>query len=801
MNSGNFIKKIFNRLGAPAGASMSADIAATAASAADAAAHANPDPAGTAAGLHAITDGLVTGVSTEVETTSIAAGAGSVATTTRLGLIIRWVGDAVNNAAFGLSALATKIGDATATRFGSIFGLIGVSSNPATLWCPNAGSADFAAWAALTNTGKFTVVIDGVTLTDVNPDFTGDLSMADVAASIQAALDALLPGTTCAWSATFFYFSSPTIGGYSSIGPLLAPTAGVDIAAAAWINGKTGYCSVTDILRAARRETETISLDVAGGSVANKSRAGLLFRWLVDNVAKETSLQTAADAAITANASVVAIKGKTDYLQDLENAVYFDSALGGAGTAWPIGTAQSPSNTIADVITMCTARKTKKIVVAGALTLGATMAGYTFIGVNKGAVITLGGQDVSGSHFYNCTVTGTQGGAGQMHLHDCRIDTVVGFAANAYDCVLATAGFIPRSSSTSRLFGLIGESMAVIDFNGITAAVIFAFKVAGSIASNNSTDAGNVVVVMGVDGCGFTSAAANTFGTMMAYGDCNFVKGAGGATETDATIYSKIAALPTDVTIQADADAAITANLLMIAAAADAAAAAAGVGAAPADMALNSEVETTTIAALGGSVATLTRLGSLIRWIGDHLNVNWTPTRAGYVDKCNNIPAEVASHYICPLINDNTVQTFNTVAADKDFIAAVAATGLPTTTNANLKQARLVLCFSVENTYAGANYLDCSTATDNQLQLNIDGGGYADLQNGALADGQFLDGAYNIGATNGIRSIVRVFDITAVLATNIDGTLGVRWQKARAKQASLTVTLDTAFLIIDTKNV
>lgn len=167
--------------------------------------------------------------------------------------------------------------------------------------------------------------------------------------------------------------------------------------------------------------------------------------------------------------------------------------------------------------------------------------------------------------------------------------------------------------------------------------------------------------------------------------------------------------------------------------------------------------------------------------------------------KIEEIPAFVVSHCVCPIVNMNTVQIFNTVAADKDFIAATAANGLPTTVNANLVQARLVLLFSLENTYAGANYLDCSIATDNQLQMNLDGGGYTDLQNGALADGQFLDGAYNIGVVSGMRSIFRVFDITAAL-TNIDGTIGVRWQKARAKQASMTVTLEAAYLLIDWKN-
>ena len=60
--------------------------------------------------------------------------------------------------------------------------------------------------------------------------------------------------------------------------------------------------------------------------------------------------------------------------------VYFDSVTGVPGTTWPIGTPSVPSDVIADVIAICAARRLKVIDVSGALTLGAAMAHYDFIG-------------------------------------------------------------------------------------------------------------------------------------------------------------------------------------------------------------------------------------------------------------------------------------------------------------------------------------------------------------------------------------------------------------------------------------
>jgi len=104
---------------------------------------------------------------------------------------------------------------------------------------------------------------------------------------------------------------------------------------------------------------------------------------------------------------------------DYGDKVYFDAGLGIAGTVSPIGTANMPSDTIADLITICTARNLRTISVHGALTLGAIMEHYNFCGYEHediADILDLNGQDVDGSHISHLIVTGAQGGTGLLTL-------------------------------------------------------------------------------------------------------------------------------------------------------------------------------------------------------------------------------------------------------------------------------------------------------------------------------------------------------------------------------------------------
>lgn len=268
-----------------------------------------------------------------------------------------------------------------------------------------------------------------------------------------------------------------------------------------------------------------------------------------------------APVAASISADIATVKAKSDYLQDMEDGVYFDSVTGGAGTDWPVGTAQSPSNVIASVITMCTARKTKKIYVNGAVTLGATMEGYTFVGVNKAATITLNSQDVDTSHFYNCTVTGVQGGTGRIYLHNCIIDALSTCVFDAFNCGFkaSAATITPRTNSQCNIINgdaydsVFLTTYATIDLTSaaVASCIVMGYAIGGNWNVKNCKDAGNYVLLQGKNNAFFTSDGSNTAGNVAFCGEGAGTLGGGGATEQDITLYTKIGS-PAGASVSAD---------------------------------------------------------------------------------------------------------------------------------------------------------------------------------------------------------------------------------------------------------
>jgi len=117
--------------------------------------------------------------------------------------------------------------------------------------------------------------------------------------------------------------------------------------------------------------------------------------------------------------------------------VYFDRIIGIAGTAWPVGTPQVPSNVIADIITICAARNIRTIQVRGPLTLGAAMQRYSFFSFKHyDDIVDLNGQSVYNSYFEGLLITGTQGGGGFCTYKDCMLSSIVALEGLLMNCSL-----------------------------------------------------------------------------------------------------------------------------------------------------------------------------------------------------------------------------------------------------------------------------------------------------------------------------------------------------------------------------
>lgn len=124
---------------------------------------------------------------------------------------------------------------------------------------------NYAIWEQLKNNGKFNITINGTEYT-INPDFSSDGSMSDVATSLNTALDSAISGITCTWDTDHFVITMPV--GYFC-GYLYSPSDGKDISGIGtqytpykWLNGISGIATITPTLVTIPSGTTNLDLAV-----------------------------------------------------------------------------------------------------------------------------------------------------------------------------------------------------------------------------------------------------------------------------------------------------------------------------------------------------------------------------------------------------------------------------------------------------------------------------------------------------------------------------------------------------------
>lgn len=151
-------------------------------------------------------------------------------------------------------------------------------------------------------------------------------------------------------------------------------------------------------------------------------------------------------------------------------ALWFDSVNGTSGqVAYENATVQNPSNSLTDILALASSLNMVRIEVApgSTLTLNATLAGFSVMGVNW--TLALGGQDVSGSLFSGANVSGTGTGANEIGFHHCHFANVTLPPSDLQWCVLeatftiGTAGNFFFENCES---GVAGAGTAGLDFGG-----------------------------------------------------------------------------------------------------------------------------------------------------------------------------------------------------------------------------------------------------------------------------------------------------------------------------------------------
>ena len=409
--------------------------------------------------------------------------------------------------------------------------------------------------------------------------------------------------------------------------------------------------------------------------------------------------------------------------------VWFDSVSGGAGTALPVGAPQSPSNAIASVITMCTARNTKKIYVDGALTLTAQMEGYIFVGASIDTTITLGSQDVDGSEFVGCTVTGTQGGTGTIKLRGCIASAIVNFSGSAFNTIWKGVASTLRTATINYFFNCNTEANVVavkIGFN--TDASLISFGAAGTWEISNLTNAAKIAMFF-CYGAAVKTNANCTAGTVAVYGSAIVTNGGGGATVMDGTLEGQLGT---------PAGASLAADIIALKAVADA-------------------IPVTAMRGTNDAALAATALSTAI----------WTAAKAAFLDgKITDVAKTIPLFKMQPCDSDDVLHVleFTAVAADKDFPNVVFPAGfLPS--GAAPYDIRLCLSFNeIYEDSAAANYLIGGTLrikkaagawnTDDIVALTLPAVCY-DLLASATGSGDVIE-----GTTNLISEVDDVDDVT-----------------------------------------
>lgn len=189
--------------------------------------------------------------------------------------------------------------------------------------------------------------------------------------------------------------------------------------------------------------------------------------------------------------------------QSFAGAVSLDMDYGLSGTSFPRGTPTDPVNNFPDADTIATARKIRKILLAGSLTTtGADdLSGYTIEGVNLlNAIVIMGGSLAVKTAFCNVSLEGTQG-PGFISLRECNVDSVINFEGGMFQCIFnggtVTLPAVPTTDFDISLYdcvsGIPGAVKPILDVNGCTSDIQIR-RYAGGLEIRNMTAANSMSI-------------------------------------------------------------------------------------------------------------------------------------------------------------------------------------------------------------------------------------------------------------------------------------------------------------------
>lgn len=236
----------------------------------------------------------------------------------------------------------------------------------------------------------------------------------------------------------------------------------------------------------ARAGPTYIQCKVSGGNIVATNVSGAISPTAFTQV-----LVTASSSATQSDLSAI-------QYSSFGGGVSIDTVSGTAGTAYPIGTIESPVNNSTDAITIANSRGFEKLFVIGDLTLttGDNVTGIEIHGQSpiKSTLTVDPAAVVTDCEFHTCTVTGTLDS--NVSMYTCIIENLSYFEGYIMNCIIKGTLTLGGSSTTYLMNcsdGTPGPINMTIDMGG-SGRDLMATDHSGGITIKNLTGANKVVL-------------------------------------------------------------------------------------------------------------------------------------------------------------------------------------------------------------------------------------------------------------------------------------------------------------------
>lgn len=320
---------------------------------------------------------------------------------------------------------------------------------------------------------------------------------------------------------TEFIWKGYVSGGNDVITVQMYDYVGADWETRGTINGQAGTDNVTMSFRALAKHTGT-GADVGGA----------LIRFVCSGQSNPT-LYTDELVAIG-----VSLGQSVGYAL---GAVWVDTVSGTAGTVdYVNGTADNPCLTLADAITVAASVGLTKFVCAAGSTITFAESHTNELWIGHGTTFALGGQDLSNTHIFEGSVSGTATSpSGELEVHDCELGNCTVGQLHAYDTSLE--GDLTLTAASDYMFAncrsaVAGTGAPSIDFGAAVGNTNVNFRnYSGGIEVKNMGVTGTDNMTL--EGNGQLVVNANcTGGTITLRGNFRITDNSSGAVNIIATV-------------------------------------------------------------------------------------------------------------------------------------------------------------------------------------------------------------------------------------------------------------------------